>query len=91
MEWKAEDASGNSTTDNSQVITVKPLDSDGDGVPDDSDQCPGTPTGTPVDANGCPLPPPLPTSKDECKKGGWEDFDVFKNQGDCVSFTNGKK
>jgi hypothetical protein len=27
---------------------------------------------------------PLPTSKDECKKGGFEDFD-FENQGECVS------
>jgi OOP family OmpA-OmpF porin len=30
-------------------------DSDGDGVPDDKDQCPGTPAGAPVDENGCPL------------------------------------
>ncbi|MBN1191171.1 MAG: hypothetical protein JXA46_15545 [Dehalococcoidales bacterium] len=30
-------------------------DSDGDGVPDDIDQCSGTPPGTPVDATGCPL------------------------------------
>jgi hypothetical protein len=36
--------------------------------------------------------PPLPTSKDECKDGGWQSFGVFKNQGDCVSFvaTGGK-
>jgi hypothetical protein len=35
---------------------------------------------------------PLPTSKDQCKKGGWRTFGVFKNQGDCVSFvaTGGK-
>jgi OOP family OmpA-OmpF porin len=32
------------------------VDSDGDGVNDDADQCPGTPAGTAVDANGCPLP-----------------------------------
>jgi hypothetical protein len=34
----------------------------------------------------------VPTSKDECKNGGWQDFGVFKNQGDCVSFvaTGGK-
>jgi OOP family OmpA-OmpF porin len=32
------------------------VDSDGDGVNDDADRCPGTPAGTPVDANGCPLP-----------------------------------
>lgn len=30
-------------------------DSDGDGVYDDKDQCPGTPAGAPVDAAGCPL------------------------------------
>jgi hypothetical protein len=36
--------------------------------------------------------PPLPTSKEQCKNGGWRDFGVFKNQGDCVSFvaTKGK-
>ncbi len=36
--------------------------------------------------------PPLPTSKEQCKNGGWRSFGVFKNQGDCVSFvaTHGK-
>jgi hypothetical protein len=36
--------------------------------------------------------PPLPTSKDQCKNGGWQTYGVFKNQGDCVSFvaTGGK-
>jgi OOP family OmpA-OmpF porin len=33
-------------------------DSDGDGVLDDVDQCPGTPRGVVVDSRGCPLPPP---------------------------------
>jgi choice-of-anchor C domain-containing protein len=39
-----------------------------------------------------PTPVSLPTNKDQCKKGGWEFFGVFKNQGDCVSFvaTGGK-
>lgn len=32
------------------------VDTDGDGVLDDADNCPGTPAGTPVDASGCPLP-----------------------------------
>ena len=34
----------------------------------------------------------LPTSKEQCKKGGWRTYGVFKNQGDCVSFvaTGGK-
>ena len=35
-------------------------DEDGDGVPDSRDKCPGTPKGTPVDANGCPPPAPAP-------------------------------
>ena len=31
------------------------LDSDGDGVPDELDQCPGTPAGVKVYSNGCPI------------------------------------
>jgi hypothetical protein len=38
--------------------------------------------------------PTTPTSKDQCKHGGWKNFTnpAFKNQGDCVSFvaTGGK-
>ena len=33
----------------------QPLDSDGDGVPDNLDKCPGTPKGVEVDRKGCPL------------------------------------
>jgi hypothetical protein len=31
-----------------------------------------------------------PTNKDQCKKDGWKTFNnpSFKNQGDCVSYTN---
>jgi OOP family OmpA-OmpF porin len=32
---------------------AKPMDSDGDGVTDDKDQCPNTPTGATVDERGC--------------------------------------
>jgi hypothetical protein len=36
-----------------------------------------------------------PTSKDQCKNGGWQTFDnpPFKNQGECVSYvaSHGKK
>jgi hypothetical protein len=33
-----------------------------------------------------------PTSKDQCKDGGWETYPQFEKQGDCVSFvaTGGK-
>jgi OOP family OmpA-OmpF porin len=37
-----------------------PLDSDGDGIPDSRDKCPGTPLGTAVDAVGCPPAAPKP-------------------------------
>jgi hypothetical protein len=36
------------------------------------------------------VPPGGPTTKDECKHGGWVSFDfprAFKNQGDCVQFV----
>jgi hypothetical protein len=30
---------------------------------------------------------PFPTSKEQCKNGGWRTFRGFKNQGDCVRFV----
>jgi hypothetical protein len=34
-----------------------------------------------------------PTSKDQCKNGGWQTFTnpTFKNQGDCIQFVNSGK
>jgi OOP family OmpA-OmpF porin len=37
------------------MVEAAPVDSDGDGVFDDKDRCPGTPAGVPVDKVGCPL------------------------------------
>ena len=33
-----------------------------------------------------------PTTAEDCKKGGWQSYGTFKNQGDCVSYvkTHGK-
>jgi hypothetical protein len=31
--------------------------------------------------------PAVPTTKPQCKNGGWRTYGVFKNQGDCVSFV----
>ncbi|WP_201599064.1 OmpA family protein [Psychrobacter vallis] len=43
--------------DNTPVIIVESdLDSDGDGVPDSIDACPGTPMNVVVDERGCPVP-----------------------------------
>ena len=27
---------------------------------------------------------PFPTSKDQCKNGGWRNYPQFKNQGECI-------
>ncbi|MDB5970047.1 MAG: hypothetical protein JWQ90_2497 [Hydrocarboniphaga sp.] len=45
------------------VAPIVPSDSDGDGVADALDMCPGTPAGTSVDSRGCPLPLPPPPCK----------------------------
>ena len=39
------------------AVQIEPvvLDSDGDGVPDDVDQCPGSAPGAPVDVTGCTI------------------------------------
>ncbi len=29
----------------------------------------------------------FPTTKDDCKKDGWESFGIYENQGDCVSYV----
>jgi hypothetical protein len=38
---------------------------------------------------GTPPAPTLPTSPEQCKKGGWQEFGVFKNQGDCINSVVG--
>jgi hypothetical protein len=54
--------------------------------------CSAVPAGLPAYANDqgdlvVHDAPPLPTSKEQCKSGGWRSFPGFKNQGDCVSFV----
>jgi len=47
-----------------------------------------TPTATPLPTA---TPAGVPTSKAQCKHGGWRNFTVpraFKNQGDCIQFVN---
>jgi len=51
------------------VVAAAPLDSDGDGVVDEIDDCPGTPLGTAVDSRGCPLDSDgdgVPDYRDDC-------------------------
>lgn len=51
-----------------KVAEAVDVDSDGDGVVDRLDQCPGTPKGTPVDYKGCPM-------KDSDGDGVYDDKD----------------
>lgn len=51
------------------VTPAAPLDSDGDGVPDIRDRCPGTPAGVSVDEHGCPVDSDgdgVPDHRDRC-------------------------
>lgn len=59
------------TTDMATDCGTIELDSDGDGVADSTDQCPNTPAGAPVDANGCEVVVDtdgdgVPDSQDNC-------------------------
>lgn len=91
---------GTTTTFDFELTLPPPPDADGDGVPDASDNCVNAPNPTQVDSDedgagdACDTKP-APTTKDECKNGGWQNFNgkyTFRNQGDCVSFvaTGGK-
>lgn len=76
-------------TDNDGDGDACDLDDDGDGVNDNNDACPNTPPGTQVNGSGCPVA----VNKDQCKNGGWQALfrangSPFKNQGDCIQYTN---
>lgn len=50
-------------------VAMAPPDSDGDGVPDEFDKCPGTPRGVQVTADGCPVDSDgdsVPDYQDKC-------------------------
>ena len=53
--------------------------------------CPLEPTGTltPISDGDITVvdAPALPTSKAQCKNGGWRNYPGFKNQGQCVVFV----
>jgi hypothetical protein len=46
--------------------------------------------GAGLDPEGIAISPPAsaPTTKAQCKDGGWRDFPQFKNQGECIAFVN---
>ena len=72
------------------VPAAAAADADGDGVPDDLDQCPDTPAGVAVDAVGCPLPPPTATevpAGDQLNLGGAGAGDSFVLRGVNFEFN----
>ena len=54
-----------------QALLTEKADSDGDGIPDENDKCPGTPQGVAVDNRGCP--------KDSDNDGVYDDLDRCPN------------
>lgn len=76
-----------------QGDVIPPADTDGDGVPDEVDNCPATRNSLQGDWDGDGIGDACdpPANKDQCKNGGWRNFTFprkFRNQGDCVSFVN---
>jgi len=55
---------------------ILPVDSDGDGVPDYLDECPGTPAGVAVDAHGCSIEQLCPCA------GQWKNHGEYVN---CIT------
>jgi OOP family OmpA-OmpF porin len=58
-----------------KVFLNRDKDSDGDGVWDRFDKCPGTPAGEKVDKNGCPYPKPAIVEGDADKDGVVDSLD----------------
>ena len=77
------DLDGDGTGDNAD------LDDDDDGTPDVDDSFPTDPTRDGDEDDNGIKDTPAPTTKDQCKGGGWARLDnpSFRNQGQCVSFV----
>src|SRR5690606_25689548 len=72
-----------------ECLDPEPVDTDGDGVNDDVDVCPGTPAGTEVDETGCPIVDPVnPTPTPVPGDGGDGDGDGGSD-GDGGAVDNG--
>jgi hypothetical protein len=84
-------------TDSDSLGDACDADDDNDAIGDESDNCVTTPNPDQADLDGdgigdaCDEPATAPTSKDECRRGGWMLFNAprtFNSQGDCIQFVN---
>jgi hypothetical protein len=90
------DADGDGVLDDDDNCPTTPNpgqeDTDGDGVGDACDNCPTAANADQADADDdgsgdiCDPTPSSPTSKDQCRNGGWQAF-KFRNQGQCVRYV----
>jgi hypothetical protein len=89
-------------TDNDGKPDTCDTDDDNDGDLDEGDNCPLVSNSDQTDNDNdgigdvCDAFPNEATDKDQCKNGGWKtrtraDGTTFKNQGECVSYTNTDK
>jgi hypothetical protein len=76
-------ATGTTAPDGGRLVTIDPA----TGAFAFVGSVSATPDGRSLGALAFQDPRCLPTSKEECKDGGWRRFGVFRNQGDCVSFV----
>jgi hypothetical protein len=51
--------------------------------------CSGVSGGSPLDGRAVVFDAkPLPSTREQCKNGGWHNYPQFKNQGQCIAFVN---
>lgn len=65
--------------------TVEPMDTDADGVNDDDDGCPDTPSGEAVEENGCPADPGACSDPSDTDCDGIDDLDASGAPNDAPS------
>lgn len=88
---------GQENNDNDSQGDVCDADDDNDGVPDTTDNCDFVANPDQADSdndgigNACDPATGPPTNANQCKNGGWQNFNAprtFKNQGDCIQYVN---
>lgn len=74
-----------------KIFLASVSDTDGDGVPNDTDECPNTPMGVRVDSRGCPIPVKTEEPEPEPQKilTDTDGDGVYDEQDDCPNTPKG--